>query len=337
MTPQRAALIAIAGSLTGVLAGLDSLFPIGLSSALCENAQSCAVVTETLLVAAPLSAWILGLFAGLLWSSIALWRKRDGYLSSGGAIALLGGATAILFLSQLPDSDGGAVLQLCIAAASLVALGGFLARDASNPSSRAFGATAVCLTAALLTHGTLSQANALHAPWTVHDQAPKLTGFEPVLRGSVSAQNHVVFYGDLSDAAARNVLNSMGRLATDTFKLTVVPLATTRGEDLAVGLTCATKSGLGDKYTLSLLRTPTKNPMDLAIATRLSPSEFAACTENPAIATGLRENLSRDQDYGITTPYSILLKTSAGWYQLSHSQPAMIQINKLVAQNTQEL
>ena len=169
MSGQGMALVAVVASLIGLALGIDASFSFGLVESLCESGAACNATANSLLLGAPLWAWMTGLFLGLSWVSVSLWRNREGYQGAGKGLAFWAIATAALLGSRLSSAEEGTALQISIGAAVLVAVAGFISRTSESPS-RATGAIAVCATAALLTGGTLSQTKALLSPWTPLDE-----------------------------------------------------------------------------------------------------------------------------------------------------------------------
>lgn len=321
--------VAVAASLAGLAAGIDSVWPVlGISDALCTAPDACVETAQSTLLAAPVSAWMTGLFLGLTWVSVSLWRRREGYQGAGMGLALWGIATVILLGGQLDDAADATILKLGMAAAAAVAAAGLASRDKEAPS-RATGAIAACATAALLTGGTLAQADTLRSPWTDLDEAPELARNDTVLQGSINAPHHVVVYVDLSDRTAQRQLAQMSSLSKTDYKITIVPLATNSGEDLAVGLSCAQESGQGGAYTVSVLRTPSKTPMELAIGSRLSAASFKACSDRPAVRSRLKSRLAGAKDLGIQPPFGIVVSSGDTWSLLSSKQPYLSQITKI--------
>ena len=328
MSASRLVPVAVAASVTGLAVGLDSVRSLGLSEAICSLPEACRETAQSTLLAAPISAWMTGLFLGLSWVSVSLWRNREGYRGAGSSLALWGAAGAMVLGSQLSNAAEATLLQLGVGDSLLVAAAGFLVRNSEAPS-RATGAIAACATAALLTGGTLAQADTLRSPWETLDNGPELARTDTVLQGSVNAPHHVVVYADLSHRGAQGELAQLVTLPQTDFKVTIVPLATESGRDLAIGLRCASESGQGGAYTVSILRTPTKSPMDLAVASRLSAATFKACIERDSLLTELKGRLSEAEKLGIRSPFGILFDNGRSWNLLSAQQPYLSQIAKL--------
>ena len=321
MSTGRFAPVAAAASLVGLAASFDT----ALSEALCSDPKACSEAAQATLLAAPLSAWMQGLFLGLLWVSVSLWRDREGYQGAGAALSLWGAAGVVLLGSQLSTAAEATLLQLGTGASLIVAISGFLSRKSEAPS-RGTGAIAAWATAILLAGGTLAQTDALRAPWTTLDTAPELSRTDTVLQGSINAPYQIVAYADLSHRGAQREIAQLAKLSQTDFKLTIVPLATDSGADLASGLRCASESGRGGAYTVSILRAPTKSPMELAVATRLSAATFKACTEQDSVLTELKSRLSSSEKLGIEPPFGILMNAGDSWHLLSPKQPYLSQI-----------